>query len=142
MYVLTDYLRSYMRKHKKIELTDEQLNLIVELFYAFHELHFERLVSDEDVQMTRKSICSGCVHFINETSCDKCGCTINSKVKDPTHSCPVNKWGIDLKPMKDRFLKTIDFLNDRVDTNFYDQLTLEEIEEKYRKIIESGEKHE
>lgn len=137
-----------MRKHGKIELDDEQFNLVFELFYAFHTLeekNIVKLVSSEEVQKFRKDICLGCSQFEEKTdwrTCKACGCDLDYKVTNPTESCPISKWSLDLEPIKQQLKSMIEYLNSQVDTNFYEQITVEENEYKYRQIVESGEKHE
>ena len=148
MYRLTNYFQKYMRDHGKIELSDEQFKLFFELFYAFHttdEHKLSNFSSNLEVQKFRKNICLGCSQFedkIDHHTCKLCGCNLDNKVVSPTESCPVGKWVVDLEPIQKEFKNLIDYLNSQVDTGFYNHPTLEEIEEKYRKIIESGEKHE
>jgi hypothetical protein len=137
-----------MRDHGKIELSDEQFKLFFEIFYAFFSLNQEsvnKLRSTEEVQKFRKNICLGCSQFedkIDQHTCKLCGCNLDYKVTSPTEACPEGKWTNDLEPIRKELKNLIDYLNSQIDTGFYNQPTLEEIEEKYRKIIESGEKHE
>lgn len=146
MYILTKYFQQYMRDHGQVDIDEEQFELFFQLFNAFHSLPDNDNLpeSSEEVQKFRKDVCCGCSYFKSErgnNTCKMCGCNINQKVKLSTERCPLDKWLIDLKPLKKRFRETIEFLNDKVGTDFYDAETVEEIEEKYKKIIESGERH-
>ena len=42
----------------------------------------------------RLEICKACPFYVGLThQCTKCGCIMNLKVKLPTASCPIGKWG-------------------------------------------------
>lgn len=147
MYKLTNYLQKYMRSNGKIELSEEQFNLMFELLYAFHTLEQNDTPPDssEEVQKFRMDICKGCSNFKDEKTwitCTLCGCDLDYKTKLSIEKCPVNKWFIDLETLKKQFKETIEYLNSKADTDFYNSDTVEQDIARYRQIIESGAKHE
>tara|TARA_R110000824_G_scaffold276538_2_gene465000 strand:- start:996 stop:1439 length:444 start_codon:yes stop_codon:yes gene_type:complete len=48
----------------------------------------------------RLAICKTCDLFINDTTCQACGCYMIAKTKIPQASCPVGKWKAE-KPKED-----------------------------------------
>lgn len=49
-------------------------------------------LAPKEVQDERLAICGGCKFLMANRTCAKCGCFVDTKVRLPTESCPINKW--------------------------------------------------
>lgn len=76
------------RKCLLAELDNEKL--LAEVGLAISRLDRELKVSD-DVYRSRLSICKDC-DYLNEGTCNACGCYVELRAAAKTGRCPYKKW--------------------------------------------------
>ena len=80
--------RKYCRKCLLAELDNEKLLADVRL--AVSRLGRELKVSDEEYA-ARLDVCRTC-DYLNEGTCDACGCYVELRAAARTGKCPYGKW--------------------------------------------------
>jgi hypothetical protein len=50
------------------------------------------IIANKELQNSRLETCRQCDKFINDTTCDECGCYMILKVTIKQLTCPLGKW--------------------------------------------------
>lgn len=133
MYFPTNAVREYFKKNHEFSLTEEELDKLVDIFYVFFAVTIgegANIVSTPESQEKRKSTCLNCPSFNHQNlSCDICGCYIPDKVTKPQERCPIDKWTMDLKLVRELLSNTVSYINNSMKESGDHIITIEEHEQ-------------
>jgi hypothetical protein len=132
MYFPTSAIKEYFKKHQEFSLTEEELDKLVDIFYAFFAVivNNNNIVSTDKTQEKRKEICLKCPSFDeNSSSCNICGCFIPDKITKPSERCPIDKWTMDLKLVRELLIKTVQYIDNNIRESGDNIITIEDHEE-------------